>query len=633
MSTPGDAAAVQDRPARRGAPSPRVRSLNAALTLFLLACASVLATMLVSRHADLRVDLSEDGLYTLSDATRSLVERVDDPVTVRLFATEEIQDGTLALRTARIRAQLDEIIGLAPGRFELIVLDPSRSSQARQRAIDSRFQATAARTAAMGRGSEEVWLSLELGYRGRVQRIPVPRPAEFELQFASSLHSILADRRVGIGWYGAPINPAAGASDEQAAALRFASSFSYITGELRKRGRFFELFGIEDGRGIPEGIDVLFVVRPGRLEERAVYELDQFVQRGGRLVVCLDQPDYHALSGQAILTGTEDSSSRLALLLRRWGIGLASGHVWDDRWGYKRRHIDLGGGGGGPREEVLDTPLVIRVPEEGLSQELPPSRGLPGVVFSWAHPLDSAERLRPPAGVTRTDLAWTSDRAWLQDVLVSLPRRQSTVRNLVTAVRSAPATRFALAAVFEGRFPSPWAGREAPAPVDPLGLDAGGDEEVPRSAEVSSQVVVFGDADWLRDPDRDRKYFTQPFVLAGGDQLALNLVDWLVLDDELIELRSRAPRPRPLRDFVAENAEELGVFEADPYETSLERAERNRLMDVARSRARRRQWTIMAMPALGALLVLGLFGAAWNGLQRPGRRRSSAQDQEGEARP
>ena len=47
-----------------------------------------------------------------------------------------------------------------------------------------------------------------------------------------------------------------------------------------------------------------------------------------------------------------------------------------------------------------------------------------------------------------------------------------------------------------------------------------------------------------------------------------------------------------------------------------ERAERAKKADRARGRARRRQWLTMLYPALGALLIVGLFGALWNGLQR-----------------
>ena len=126
-----------------------------------------------------------------------------------------------------------------------------------------------------------------------------------------------------------------------------------------------------------------------------------------------------------------------------------------------------------------------------------------------------------------------------------------------------------------------------------------------------SQVVVFGDADWLRDPRPDGT-----FVQAGGGVLAVNLVDWLTLDEDLIGLRSRAPRLRPLRDFVAEEEEALGLFEEDVYPTEAERIEASRKGDLARRRARRQQWLTMLAPALSALVIVALFGALWNGLAR-----------------
>ena len=172
-----------------------------------------------------------------------------------------------------------------------------------------------------------------------------------------------------------------------------------------------------------------------------------------------------------------------------------------------------------------------------------------------------------------------------------------------------------LAAAFSGRFPSPWAGAEAPEPAESI-VGAPPAAGVPRSAEVESTVVVVGDSDWLRDPQDFGAPIPALFGEGGGRVFAENLVDWLSLDEELIGLRSRVPTPRPLRDFVGEEEAKLGVFEADPYETEAERAERAKKADRARGRARRRQWLTMLYPALGALLIVGLFGALWNGLQR-----------------
>lgn len=589
---------------------------NAVLSLVLLVAIAAFGTVLAERFVRSRVDLSEDGLYALSGATRRLVERIEDPVTLRVFASERVDDGGQALRAARVRTQIEEIVALKPGAFLVQSLDPSRSSEARSRAAEAGFRPTAARRAGLGGGGDEVWLSVELGYRGRLERIPIPRPYEFELQFASALHALLSDRSVGIGWFGAPIEPS-GATDEQRAQDAFASTFQVARAALGRRGRFVEIPRLDDGRSVPDDIDVLFAVRPGRVHPRAAYEIDQFVQRGGRLVLCLDDPDYSVFTNQAVLTGEDAEASSLRSLAKRWGAGVAREHVWDERGASPRYHL-VSGPRGEPAYRRLESPLVITAQGEQLSPELPPTRGLASVEFTWAHPIEPIERAEVPNGVVRTDVVTSTDRAWRRPLGTLLPGSQEEIRSQLFVLRNDPARSFALGALLEGRFPSPWEGREPPAAQEGSGLlgGAGQPTAAPLSRAASTQVLVFGDADWLRDtPPRPAQ--GPLFARAGGLDLALNLVDWLVLEPELIELRSRALQPRPLRDFVAEEAEELGVMGPDPYQTEAERVERSKLMDRARTKARRKQWLTMLVPAGVALLLVLGFGAVWNLVMRP----------------
>ncbi|QDV06853.1 ABC-type uncharacterized transport system [Planctomycetes bacterium Poly30] len=605
-------------------PSKRALRWNAALTIVLLALIALFANLLADRHLRIRADLSEDGLNSMSDATKSIVARIEDRVTVRLFVTEDVEDGQLALRGARIRGQLEEILQLRPEAFELQTLDPTRSSEARRNADDSGFRPMRAQAAALegGGSGEPVWLSLELAYRGRTERIPAPRPFEFETQFASALHGLLADRKPGIGWIGAAIEPSPTQDQNKARIAEASPTYRYLRSTLERRSHFTVLEGLETGRAVPDDIDVVFVVRPSGLPERTVYEIDQFVQRGGRLIVCIDDPDYNVLVGNATYSEEDLKTSAFGKLLRGWGIEvLTSKHIWDGKWKSTRAAWT------GQAIVAVHSPLLITVPDEGLSDDLSPTRGVERVQFAWAHPIVPAE-LRPvPDGIKREDLAWSSDDSRLDEILLQLGTDSRELRNRMTYLRQKPSARHVIGAVFGGLFPSPWK-EAAPPPV--IGRDGRpSSSEGPVSTSVgprsTSQVVVFGDADWLRDPWAPQGEVLAPFSASGGVVLAENLIDWLTLDEELIGLRSRAPKPRPLRDFLTEEMQKAGVFERDPFETAYEQGMRDQKSDRARQLARGKQWLTMLLPAGGALLVLGLFGAAWNLTQRSRKTRAAGE--------
>lgn len=589
-------------------PSKGVLRFNGALTVVLLGVVAVLVNVAAGRFLSQRIDFSQDGLYALSDATRSIVERIEDRVTVRMYATEEVGDGQLALRSARIKSQLEDILGLRPTSFELQVLDPSRSTEALMRARERSFSPRRGARGGLGGGSgEAVWLSFELGYRGRSELIAEPQPWQFEVQFAQALHGLLSDRRVGVGWWGPPVDASGDTEDELALANTY-STFRTVRRMFQQRGAFIEVLGLETGREVPDEVDVLFVVRPGLVHERAAYAIDQFVQRGGKLIVCLEGRDYSAYTGTAAST-VDSEASPLTRLLGSWGIAVLPAHIWDREWMSPRFTVQAQG-----PPIWIQSPLVLTVPEDGLDSSLPPTQGLKSVQFSWAQPLVPESRIRTPEGITRSALVRSSESAWIYPAGVQLARDPRSVRTQLSDLqRTKKPAQFELGAVFAGRFPSLWEGVDPPAPAeDPLGFGPDlSSEPAPLSRVNDSTVVVFGDADWLRDAFTP-KNMEYRFIQGGGGLLALNLVDWLTLDEELIGLRSRAPTMRPLRDFVKEKEEDLGINALDPYITEKERTERNGNLDKARVQARRAQWLTMLIPALGALLIVGVFGILWN---------------------
>ncbi|MEM8711008.1 MAG: Gldg family protein, partial [Planctomycetota bacterium] len=529
---------------------PRKRAMrwNMLLSLALGVGIVVLGNLLAGRHLRVRTDLSADRLNAMSDATREIVGRMDDAVTVRLYATEEVQDGELALRTARVRSQLNEILQLRPAAFELQVLDPSSSSEANRNATDAGFAPMRSRAAAMEGGGTgaPVWLSLELSYRGRTSSIATPRPFEFETQFASALHGILADRKPGIGWVGVPVERPplpTGTERTQAEIERARPSYRSLRTALERSGRFRSLEGLSTGRSVPDDIDVIFAVRPGDLSDRAVFELSRFVQRGGSLIVCVEDPAYNVLMGTMDPSLSDWPTSAMAKALKAWGCEVATTkQIWDGAWPSTRAGLVFPKGGA-PAVIQVRSPMIVTVPADGFSNEVPATRGLAQSQFYWAHPIVPEELVPVPKGIVREDLVWSSEDARLDELVPRLPTEPASLRTRMTFLRQKPGTRRILGAAFRGEFPSVWSEGKVPPVLTADGSSASVQPAVEPLTEAgrgTGQVVVFGDADWLRDAWQLQGSTLVPFGSAGGLMLAQNLVDWLTLDEALIGLRSRA---------------------------------------------------------------------------------------------
>ncbi len=611
----------------------REERFNTWLSVALLLGIVVLGNLLAADRLTLRRDLSEDQLFTLAPATQRILGGLTEPLQVRTYFTRDTELGDVQLARARVEAQLAELRALARGRLEVVDFDPVTSSSARTEALRSGVRPrTEVRVRATETVEEEIWLGVVLRQRGREQVIPYIAPWRFEVQFAAAVHALQRDRPVVVGLYGMPLTATvptqpegqSGPAAEQAALAREVArgwpTFGAVAALLARTREVREVRGLEEGLPVAGDIDVVVAVASQPVHERAVFELDRFVQRGGALLLAVDDPVFNWRTGQARPAAPRSPlDGELGNLLGTLGIEVWPRHLWDlepaahtTHGAYRR--------GGAQSAALVTSPAVLSVRRAGLSQELPPTRDLDRVTFWWAHPLRDSQKRARPSGVRREDLAWTSPRARLAGVLGALPSERDDVVGVTRSVSADPGGRYVLAAAFTGALPSAFAGRPVPLARDPLS-GPGATAEVPAAPLPADArpgtIVVVGDADWLRDPAQsEREGLLMEFAQGGGALFLENLVDWLTLDEDLIGLRSRVPRDRPLVDFVAEARAAEGLVDADPFVTETERRARELAEDRATAAARRRRWRTLLAPIAAALTLVLAVGFGWNLYER-----------------
>lgn len=97
----------------------------------------VLINLLVSKYI-LRIDLTEEKRFTISDATKSMLKGLDDVLYVEVFLEGELPAGMRRLKTA-IRERLDEFAVYSNNKVQFKFIDPSQaaSDKARQEYHDN----------------------------------------------------------------------------------------------------------------------------------------------------------------------------------------------------------------------------------------------------------------------------------------------------------------------------------------------------------------------------------------------------------------------------------------------------------------------------------------------------------------
>ena len=228
-----------------------------------------------------RIDLSENGLYTLSDGTRNILGELENPVTLTLYFSDKATSQLPALRTyaQRVEELLEEYEGLADGQLTVSKVDPVPFSEAEDEAALAGLQGIP-----VGARGDEVYFGLVArNDAGAEEVIPFMQPdreafLEYELTRLISSLSKSSLPKVGI-----------------VSGIEVKGGFDYMTRQSRPAWAFlqyveesFQVEWIADDATEISGIDALLLVAPGELSESLQFAIDQYVLGGGSTLVFLD---------------------------------------------------------------------------------------------------------------------------------------------------------------------------------------------------------------------------------------------------------------------------------------------------------------------------------------------------------
>ena len=89
-----------------------------------------------------RVDVTEERLFTISQATRRVLERIDEPITLKLYFSRALAEKSAAYagHGAKVRTLLRQYAALAPGKLRVEIIDPEPYSRAEDIALAAGLQ-------------------------------------------------------------------------------------------------------------------------------------------------------------------------------------------------------------------------------------------------------------------------------------------------------------------------------------------------------------------------------------------------------------------------------------------------------------------------------------------------------------
>lgn len=454
-------------------------------TAILLIGLIVVVVNLVALNVFARFDLTDDEVYSLSEASIDLVRGLEDPVTVTAYFTADLPAPYSANRRY-LRDKLNDYRAYAGDRLQYEFVDPAGSDELRTEARRAGIPPVQIQVVESDNVQlKNAYMGLAIQYGGEREVIPVVQDlSTLEYDITSAIRSLTREELPTVG-----LLTGHGEPRQQ--------EMQTLVEELR-RNYDVESVSVEDTVLAPHP-DALLVIAPSdTLPPAHARALDRYVMEGGRLGLLLNRVDANLQMGQASVLNVGLDS-----LLQAYGIHIQPNLVMDRQ----SSAVTIQ-----QRQGVFNLARQIEYPFLPVASNVNPNNlmvsRLQDVMFYFVSSMDTSRAL--PAGVEWEPLVYSSRRSATQQGFFRIQPQLQQQQDFSDGP-------FVLAAAYRGTFPSAFASERA---------------------SVPTRIVAVGDGDFLNESIVGR--------IPGNLQFGLNIVDWLVQDDALLAIRSKSVEPRPL---------------------------------------------------------------------------------------
>ncbi len=418
-----------------------ILSLSGASSLLLLLV--LLLVNVAASRSRVRVDLTEEGLFTLARGSRQILVGLGDPATIKVFwhNVPEAAEG----QRRDIEALLDEMEAVAGSRLNVrwIDLDSEDGQREAEDAGIQKVAVTAAREGEITAKDSYQSLLIEVGDKKETIADLLNQGAQLEYEIVSRLHRMTHETPVvGLVAPQPAYNPFSGGAPS--------GRFSVIQSQVLP-DRYGDSFrsSVKLDEPVAPDVRVLLVVAPEKLTDEQVYHLDQYLVGGGRVILLLDP--IHADVGrppnsEAVKSGLDDWLGHL-------GVTVESGVVGDYQWFLQR--IQVRQTARGPLGQLIDYPYWPLLRQQDLDADNPAIRDFDGVPLFWPQALSLDMEKQTAAKREATILATTSEGGYRRPDLIGLdqPRDHVTRDDLA---------KIPVMALLQGPMTSFWKGRPTP---------------------------------------------------------------------------------------------------------------------------------------------------------------------------
>lgn len=524
-----------------------------------------------------KVDVTDQKLYTLSDGTKAILGRLNQPIKIKFFyAKTAAMKGPDQIRffnnySEFVRALLDEYVAASNGMVQLQVIDPRPFSEDEEQALRlglRRFPITEEESFFFG-----LAVQTQFGVEKTIPFFSPDRQNFVEYDISYLIDTAITRQKTRVGIMSSLPVMGDDVTGYMAQMMRMQGQQPKpawtIVEHLRQK---YDVTEVPTDVTDINDVDILIVIHPKDLPERTQFAIDQFVLKGGRAIVCVDphcivdRPQRSPMQMTA-----EKQSSDLDRLMRMWGLSMPANTFAGDRSLLLEAPLTAN-----QRPQPIMGFLGLKPPcfneEKAITADLNEVRVLFAGVLREVSPAGQMEAADPnrgdrgPDGIVRTPLIMTTEKgnSWSVSSSFELmfPDPDKLMAKFFDGTQPV-AMGYLVTGRFRSAFPE---GIEVEAEETAENDDDDEPNEPRRvtkritgltEASADCAVAVFSDVDFLSDQMAYANSLFGRMVVGDNSALLMNTIEDLSGSGDLISIRSRGNYKRPFTvvDEIEQQAE------------------------------------------------------------------------------
>jgi ABC-type uncharacterized transport system involved in gliding motility auxiliary subunit len=487
-----------------------------------------------------RMDFTENKIYTLSDASRKIIRKIDKPVTVKFYCSRSNNRMPVNLKNFadRIEDLLGEYKEAGNGNIIIEKFDPKQFSDAEDSAI---MDGIAGQLLTTG---EKIYLGIAVSCGKQISTIPFVSPLKenlLEYTVTSAITEVFKTKKATIGIMSAL--PVTGGTPTPAMMQK--GIFKMIQPWLfvKQLKKDFNVKKVNlTAKKIDDDIDLLMLFHPAGISPETQFAVDQFIMKGGKVIALVDPFSFVTKNMSKTDSSLKNKfSSNLPELFKAWGVKFNTDRVVADAIFGRRMRVK------GREANFL---AVMDIGKKGLNNSDVITSELDNVtmLFSGSLSVKNQPGLNSEVLMHTTKDSGTIMASIADDPQLSFRKFAADDKVYNLAVR--------LTGKFKTAFPE---GRPA---------DKGKKKKGEFLAESQKQpaVIILADSDFLYDEfcvQVDQRSGRALIRLVNDNlNLSQNMADALGGDSDMIGIRCRPAMVRPFARVKKIEADAEKVFKA-----------------------------------------------------------------------